>query len=316
MPKHTKSLLLTLVLFSIGTSLYADEEPEEIPPLLREGEWIPEPPEQGYPFRVEAIYRGVGSAKFTEGSRHLSSMRYADSLDTLSFSHPIADCHYLTWQVGYSYLKLDWDKNPRFRQESFNYAMGSVTWAAQAIENWRFLFNLTASVDGRRLNFGNSGVYNGMGWARYTYSDCLHFHLGFFGYVGVKNHYVLPIAGLDWSWQKWKLNAIFPLDFSLTYAIDCNWSAAVAFAAFGGPYRFPRRAGKGIGDFKNAIFEVYSKGVELDLTYQLKPRFSVGLGAGWNFGGWILIKDAHNHHGKYFKFDSAPYAQANASFSF
>lgn len=312
-----KKILLTSLLIALMGTAFSDDEEEGIPSMLREGEWISESTERGRPFRLDANYRAVGKAKFKEGAKQLSSLLYADSLDTVSFSHYVTDSNLLTWQAGYSYLKLDWDKNPRFRQENFNYGLASLTWTSHSITNWRLLFNFGISADAHHFDLGNTGVYSGMAWGRYEYTDNLHFHLGFFGYVGVENHYILPILGIDWKIEeKWKLNAIFPWDFSLTYTIDDHWSTALAFAAFGGPYRFPRRAEKGIGSFHNAIFEVYAKGMELDLTYQHKPHLTAGIGAGWNFGGWILIKDAHNHHGKYFKFGAAPYAQGNVTFNF
>ncbi len=270
-----------------------------------------------FPWHLVGDYRKIGKAEFTTDSVKHSHVFYTDAHASAYYSHFLNPNNALSWELGYTYLRFDWDENPRFDQEDFYNALASVAWISNSLERWRWIFNIGATVDGQTFNFGNSGVYYGLAWGRYQYRDTLGLHVGLFGYTGIKNNYVLPVLGADWNFAcKWKLNAIFPLKFSLQYAIAEHWSTDLAYSTFGGPYKFPRRVDGGHGKYHDAIFSVYSSGVEWDLKFNVDCRFWASVGAGWNFGGWILIKNSHNQHGKYYKYDSAPYAQANLAFNF
>jgi hypothetical protein len=52
------------------------------------------------------------------------------------------------------------------------------------------------------------------------------------------------------------------------------------------------------------------------LKYKFEHLIRISVGGGWDFGGWIYIKDGHNHHGKYYHYESAPYAQGNLELTF
>ncbi len=275
---------------------------------------------------AEANYRQVGKAKFHKGPESGTHLSYADSAESVFLSHYLNDTNSITGEIGYSYLKLGWKENPRFKQTHFNYANASLGWVTTA-DTWRWIFSAAASVDAHKFDFWDTGVFGGMAWGRHVFANKdLGGHIGLVGYSGVKNHYLLPIIGFDYKFaDAWQLNAIFPIDLSLEYFFQPKWSTEVALATFGGPYRFPRRTHKGIGEFKNGIFEVYSTGLEWDINYNCNQRFNpevcdqlinASLGLGWNFGGWILIKNSENEQGQYYKFKAAPYIQAELSFTF
>lgn len=266
------------------------------------------------PVHFEAEYRTVGRAKFSNHKFKHSHVNYADGFASVYYTRFLNPTNTLTGQVGYSYMKFDWDENPRFRQDNFNFATASLAWVASGFGKWRLISDLGFSVNAQNFDFGKTAVYYGLIWGRYHYSNTLGLHLGAFGYTGVENQFALPILGIDYRFrERWVLTAIFPLDLSLTYAITEHWSASVAYATFGGPYGYPIRARHGIGPFKDPIFELFSQGAELDFEYRYKHIF-FGLGGGWNFGGWIDIRNSHNHHGKQYDFNSAPYAQAYFSY--
>lgn len=274
---------------------------------------------------LQGNYRPVGKAEFEKKRFKDTYLHYADSTDSLFLSHFLNDNNALSWQLGYSYLHLKWEENPRFKQTDFNYALASLGWISTAVDRWRWIVNAGVAVDGYDFDFGNSGVYSTYFWGRYHFDNCLGLHVGFFGYAGARNAYTLPIIGFDYHFGHWQLNAIFPIDLSLEYFFDKNWSVEVACASFGSPYKFPRRTHEGINGFQNGIVEVYSSGVELDLNYDCNQRFNpnpcnnwfnASLGIGWNFGGWLNVKNAHNHRGAYFKFDGAPYAEAEIALNF
>ena len=266
----------------------------------------------------EGEYRHVGSAEFrthTDGVKG-THLHYRDGSASVYLSHDLTEKNSLSWQLGYSYMKIDWKENPRFKEDEYNYGLASLAWISTSIDKWRWITNAGVSVNTHEMDFGKTAAGWGLFWGRCAFNDHMGAHVGVVGYGGMGNGYVLPILGLDWDNPKWKLKAIFPLDLSAEYLFNDYFSTALAYAGFGGPYRYPNRAHEGIGRFKEAIFSIYSSGLELDLKGRYKDWFKASIGAGWNFGGWLYIKDRHNHHAAYYKYKGAPYAQGNLSFSF
>ena len=270
-----------------------------------------------HPVHFDGEFRDVYPAEFSTHSVKHSKVHYEDAHAFVYYSHYLTPHNSLSWKVGYSFLDFDWPKNPRFTGDDYHFVNSSVGWVSTSLQDWRWILSGSVSVDAQTFDFGQSGVYYGLMWGRYQYSPSIGMHVGWAGYVGVKNGYLLPIIGIDYrASEKWKINAIFPINVSVEYLFTPQWSTSLQWATFGRPYRFPMRAHGGIDKYKNGIFEVYSKGLELDLNFQTGNTLSASVGAGWNFGGWISIKDAHNHHGKYYKFDDAPYVQGKLTLTF
>jgi hypothetical protein len=262
-------------------------------------------------------YRDVGKAKFRTHPVRGTHANYQDAHAFLYLSHYLTPNNSLSWKVGYSYLDFNWLRNPRFHESHYHFVNASLGWVSTSVKDWRWILSTGVSVDAQTFDFGQSGVYYGLMWGRYSFSPTLGMHIGWAGYVGVENGYLVPIIGVDWrASTHWQLNGIFPINVSIEYLFNKNWKAALEVASFGRPYRFPMRIHGGVGQFRNGIFEVYSVGTELDLKFQVDHSFWASVGGGWNFGGWILIKNHENHHGKYYKFDGAPYVQGKLAFSF
>lgn len=270
-----------------------------------------------HPVHVDSEYRSVGKAKFYTHPVKGSHAEYQDAHAFLYYSHFLTPHNSLSWKVGYSFLDFNWHRNPRFRESDYNFVNASLGWISTSVKNWRWILSTGVSVDAQTLNFGQSGVYYGMVWGRYNYSPTLGMHVGWAGYVGVKNGYLVPIIGIDWQATKnLRFNAIFPVNVSMEYMFNPYVSAAIEIASFGRPYRFPIRIHGGTERFHHGIFEVYSAGAEFDLKFKAANAFWASFGGGWNWGGWILIKNHDNDHGKYYKFNGAPYAQGKLAFSF
>jgi hypothetical protein len=273
--------------------------------------------DKDHPFHIDATYSKVAGADVTTHPVKHTHLHYSEGDASVYFSHYLNPENALSWQLGFNYVGLGWDKNPRFHENNYYYGIASLAWISHSIDRWRWILNGGVAVDTRTFNFGRSGVYYAMLWGRYQQSETIGVHLGFFGYYGARNGYLLPILGMDWKWSpSWHFKAVFPMDVSLDYHFVKHWTTSLLFSSFGGPYRFPRRVHDGEGRYENGIFEVYATTVEWDLKFYQKNIFQIGIGAGWTFGGWILIKDSHNHHGKYYNFDPAPYGRVFAAASF
>lgn len=268
-----------------------------------------------HPIHVAGRYRTIGRAEFEK--HKFGHLKYADGYAAAFYTHFLDEDNALSFGAGYDYLKMDWEKNPRFKEDVFNYATASIGLVSTTLERWRWIVNGGFSVDANHFDFGKSAVYHAMLWGRYHFGETCGVHVGALGYYGLKNGYALPIIGFDWRWgQHWRLATIFPVNFSIAYAFNDYWSLEAAYSGFGGPYRYPRRAHDGRNGFHDPIFSLYSSGLDLNLKYDYDHLLRFAIGGGWNFGGWVHIKNDNNRNGKYYHYNSAPYAQATIAFTF
>ena len=267
------------------------------------------------PWHVEGRTRYIAPARFE--NHHRGHVDNSDVDAAVYYTQFFNDENSLTYELGYDFFRFRWKKNPRFSQSNFSYLSASLGYVSTTLDRWRWIVNAGFSVDAARFDFAKSAVGHAMLWGRYHFAECCGVHVGMVGWYGVLNGHAWPIIGFDWKFcDKWSANAIFPVDYSLNYAFNENWSLEVAYSSFGGPYQYPRRAHEGRNGFGDPIFSVFSNGVELLAKYKFEHLLRVSLGGGWNFGGWIHIKDTNNHHGKYFHYNSAPYAQGNLELTF
>ena len=261
--------------------------------------------------------RLIGPQKIKEGSTEGTKLHYSDEVAFATYSHHLGEENILSLQLGYQHLRIHWDENPRFKGPDYNYADVSVGFLSDALEDWRWFLNGGVLVSTDDFNFGRTGVWYGLMWGRLNYNKYLGFHVGFWGQVGVKNSYMLPVIGFDLKFaEKWKMTAIFPFDFSLTYILTPAADLGIRVATYGGFYKMPYRAKGGVGEFDDGIFSIYSKSLNLYYAVRLKEKLYWDISGGYNFGGWILSKDADNHHGKYYKFKSAPCATTSLVINF
>ena len=268
-----------------------------------------------HPVHLDVEGRIAGPAKFRSSRFRDSNVKYADGKAKLYLSFCLDPRNSLSLGIGTQAMRFDWDKNPRFRTDDYYLADISLTWVTSR-DQWRWVITGGGTVDFKDADFKESGVLYGVVWGRYAFNKAIAGHIGAFGFHGIKNTYGLPIIGFDWQLAKaWRLHAVFPIDMALRMYVHPHVFFSLKYATFG-PWRYPWRASGGIGKFDRAIFNVYSNGVELNANYVNSSNLEAGLGIGWNFGGWIHIKDKHNHHGKYFNYKGAPYGRAYLGFNF
>lgn len=263
---------------------------------------------------VDANARTVGRARLTTRDVRGSHATYTDAANSIVLLQPLNAHNLISWELGYQFLRLDWEANPRFKQKDFHNLIASLWFTSTSLDRWLWKFNLGTIVNALRWNFVDDAVYYGLMWGRYAYTNCVGLHIGCFGYAGMRNGYLLPVLGFDWTLSThWQLNAIFPFDASLLFCFATHWRTGLSCSSFGGPYRMPRRVEHGEGRFKHALLEIFATGAEWLVKYEIRRIVSISAACGWNFGGWILIKDASNRAGQYFAFDGAPYGRINCT---
>ncbi len=266
------------------------------------------------PWHVETRYRAVAPAKFR--THRWGKVMYSDATAGVYFTQFFNDENSLTYELGYDYLRFHWPKNPRFTGENYNYLNGSLGYVSTTLDRWKWIINSGFSIDTDHFDFAKTSVGHAMLWGRYSFADCCGVHVGILGWYGVLSGRAWPIFGFDWKFNdQWSAKSVYPWDFSLNYAFNDNWSIDASYAWFGYPYRYPHRAHHGINGFHDPIFMVYSNGAELDLKYKFEHILRASVGIGWDFGGWILIKNRHSHN-KYFHYDNAPFVQGSFEITF
>jgi hypothetical protein len=267
------------------------------------------------PWHFDGRYRAVARADFDNHKRgHLD---FSDATAGVYYTQFLNDENSLTYEVGYDFMRLDWDKNPRFKQTNFNYLIGSLGFVSTTVDRWRWIVNVGFSVDAAYFDFAQSAVGHGMLKGRYHFADCCGVNVGLMGWYGVLNGKAWPIFGFDWKFnEQWAARAIFPNDFSLTYSFADYWSIDAAYACFGYPYRYPHRAHDGINGHHGSIFEVLANAAELSFNFKFEHLLRASIGAGSTIGGWILVKDHDNRHGKYYHYEAAPYIKGSLDLTF
>lgn len=268
------------------------------------------------PVHFDATFRYVAPAKFHTKPYKNTHLDYHDGDASLYYSRFVNENNALSAQVGYYHMYINWKHNPLFTGTSYDYGVVSLGWISTGLEGWRWILS-TAMSTSLHGSFANNAVGFVTAWGKYHFKKNTHIHIGYYLFAGVKNINGLPIIGADYMLgRRWMFAAVFPFDIAMRYFISPKWYLCLSAQAFGIPYRFPQRIRGGIGPFKDGIFELYSNAADISLNYHDDSRLMFTLGGGYNLGGWLLLKNKHNHHGRYYNYNPAFYAQANIGINF
>ena len=255
---------------------------------------------------LDGYFAGVAPASIDKKGFRGSNLKYAEGAGAIFINAYPAEDHALSFEFGYGYMNLDWDKNPAFKQTQFNDGVFSIGYITTAMDQWRWVVNLGVHANLDHFSLSNNTFYSGMIWGRLAYSQPLGIHIGVVGQSGVKSTYLFPILGLDWHFHtKWKINAVFPLDYSIHYLFAKHFSAALSYRSFGGWYRSFHRVGKKEMSPKSTV-SIHGNGVDFGVYFN-SHHLSAGVFGGANFGGWILLRNSHGAKPTYFHFDAAAY---------
>jgi len=218
----------------------------------------------------------------------------------------------VSFGVGYSNTYFHFEKNPFFSNDNFNMVSFTLAGFSGRIERWLFQGYITANWQYDYQNFADYSNYDILLWSKYEYCpNILNLHAGFLMETGMKIDRICPIIGFDWKFaHKWKLNAIFPVNLSVVYDFQENWTATLAGRLFNLRYRLGKH-----DRLREALLEYYNYGIELGCSYQ-KEGFFINMHAGYTIGGEFKISSRQHKHRKHFDMDSAPYAGGEIAYKF
>lgn len=309
------SILATLIL--TGSTLYAQNfestDFAAMKPVGEDEEEISQTSdEDSGPFKASVTYDFVGAAKIDEvGFKHdhvtfsnvdigIGSIIYYDA--------PHKEGIYVS--LDYEVTRLKWTNNPFFTQTKYHTAtVGLAAFTSRAC-HWDWQAYIGANIDTDHTSWSYT-TYDLLLWGRYEYCEGFGLNGGFVAETGMRADRVVPLLGIDWTINdRWQLNAIFPVNMSINYKIDCNWTAAGVIRIFTSRHRVGEHAAipEGIWIYRNS-------GVEGAINYDL-GTFHVNFHAGCTLGGRVKVTDREYHHSQRYDLRAAPYVGGEVSYRF
>lgn len=220
--------------------------------------------------------------------------------------------------LGYSYTRIDWD-NPYIKQDHFNTANVALAGFTHRAAPWTWSGQVQVNADIDHFSLAEYLTYNLILAGRYACNEWVGLHAGFIALTGMKIDRVYPIIGIDWKISEvWKLNLIFPLNVSLLYSLNKEWSVGVAGRGFEERYRIGRQTSTPLHrKYSRGLVEYRATGVEAGIYYlSCDESLQGNLHIGELLGGTLKISDEHHHQSHRFRFRSAPYIGGDFAYRF
>lgn len=302
-------------------ALFADDDADASLQDLGSEEMVDVAFSEQYPFRVSAHGDWIGRSKIDKKNYHNQHVNFyfAEVLaEGVIYYDP--DCREgLDGGIGYSTTHFRWNKLHHFNKDNIDMLSVTLSAFSERLTGWLWQTYVTANWETKFSNIADYTNYDILLWGRYEFKKCFHMHIGFLAQTGMKIDHILPIIGFDYTYSdKWKINAVFPMNLSIVYTIDKCWSASLAGRLFEVRYRLgnQEKLSKPFHHYrKKALFQYRNEGAELALSYS-KDRITANIHGGVTFGGQFRLSDHNNKNKHHFKIDSAGYAGGELAFKF
>lgn len=271
---------------------------------------------KGGPFRFEIASNAIGRARLSKHHLSRQSIGYSELEinGTLVFYYKPEpkEAAYLT--IGYTLVDLEWRRDFFFNQQKFNNLNLALGAATKRMDSWTLRMQIVGNLDLDHRDLNHYLTWDFLCWGRYKFTDRLNMHLGLYGWMGMKVNRIIPILGFDW-WinEKWKLNAVFPVNLSLVYRLNPCWTLALAARAFTSRNRVGSRE-----TISKGIYEYRTAGGEINLRYKNENWVPIeaNIHLGCDFGGTLKLSNKHHRHAKTFDIGAAPYVGSEVSARF
>lgn len=267
----------------------------------------------GGPYNIDLSVDYIGSSKINKKCLEKQHIDFSEAEIDLSSIVYFEPCNFegISLGVNYNVDNIKWRENPFFDQTRFSTAGVSIAGFSKRLNDWFWRAQVQMNIDTIHCQTENL-TWDILVWGRYTYSECIGIHAGFFAWTGIRIDHVWPIFGFDWRIDdQWKLSIVYPVNISLVYFFDCNWSVSIAGRALQNRHR-----AEDCAILPNAIVEYRNTGGELALNYICGKALEANIHAGYTFGGVLKIANHNNHHSRRFRFNGAPYVGGEVKISF
>lgn len=274
------------------------------------------PKDVGPDIKVSALYNNVTRAKFTRphSERH-HHLTYKQGIVLGTYKHKLESDRKLKFGLGYMGTEFHFSHHPRttsFKERHFDNLLVQLGASTKELERWKWDAELGMQINTEHFHLSRYTFFSGMLHGRHDWRENCHLHVGILGFSGMRYSRMLPIIGFDYKFSnKWKLNAVFPLNTSIVYSI----TEQLALDA-GIRFMLSRQRLGDSGHYKRGLVAYTNWGAEVGLNYALNQyvRFNVHLGE--SFAGRMRISTKHDHHRKHLRLDPALYYGLSASIAF
>jgi len=214
--------------------------------------------------------------------------------------------------VDFSNVYFKWNKNPYFHRSVFNEVSLTLFGFTKRARNWDWQASVTMNWDTKYNNFTYYTNYDLVLWGRYDYCpETFGLHGGVLALTGMKIDKIYPIIGFDWKFNdRWKLNAVFPMNISLVYTFNNCWNSALAVRFF----EVRRRVGRHERDSKGLI-RYRNTGLELAINYE-GDLLTANIHGGWAMGGQFVVSNKNNKNKHHYDLDSSGYVGGEVAVKF
>lgn len=271
--------------------------------LTKEGE------EAIKPFSVELSTEVMGKADFDNKRCRLplNDLQFSMSELDLSagFYYDACNKEGLLATASYTYTRIIW-QNPYFDQSYFNTVGLAIAGFTERADDWvwKGLIRLNADVD--HFDASENFYWDILLGGRYAYTEDFGLSMGFIALTGMKIDRLYPILGFDWKInERWKLNLVYPINISLIYTWDEQWSFELATRSFDERHR----VGKGKSSMWNqGLIEYRATGGEFGINFKsCDGNWVANLHAGEIVGGRLKVATKGYNDKKRYNFKNAPY---------
>ncbi len=220
------------------------------------------------------------------------------------FLLPISDCSFFIPRVEWNTFTMDWNHNPRFHETHFHFVQFALSFLTQAVETWKWIARIDYNMDIKHFHSHKYALFSALLWGIHEFRENWHYHVGALGYTGFEGQEIYPIIGLDYALnKKWLFQAVFPIQYSIEYALTDEWRLSLK----GRPFKERFRTGK-LEPSPRSVFSYSTTGLEFNVHYEKFLRLEIELFAGYNFGGDFYIKNRNGRNALYTYVGGAPYA--------
>jgi hypothetical protein len=226
---------------------------------------------------------------------------------------PVSRTSYFFPRIEWNTFTMSWNENPKFQQTHFHYMQFALTFFSTGLEKWRWIARADYNLDIKHFsNPSMYGLFSALLWGTHDMDSQWRVHVGALGYTGMEGEMVYPVIGADYlPADKWLIQAIFPITYSIEYAFNKEWRLSLK----GRPLKERFRTGR-LEPQPRSVFSYTSIGAELNLHYEKFLRLEFEVYGGYNFGGDFYIKNRTGDFPLYTTFDGAPYGGATLNYGF
>ncbi len=305
--------ILGLMIIASG-ALKADVETQDLGPSEIPPEEAQQLKDEKHPFKFDILADYVAEAD-TNRCACGKNVTFGTAIAELNFVFYYKEEYKEGAAIGLSYIQtyLDYRDNPFFNQKNYETVRLLFSTFTSRLCNWEWQAQVGIYFDDLPYwTFNDYMYYDITAWGRYAYSQCVGLHIGFLAQTGMKVDRVYPIVGFDWQINdRWKINAVYPVNISAVYTINTAWNVEVAARFLDQRHRTKRDE-----PLPEAIWHYQTAGTEFGVNYNPNSSFSLNLHGGYSMGGHLKIANRNYHRRERIRIEGAPYGGGEVIFNF